>query len=481
MENVSRHTPTNKCNKLKTYHFIHGGPATDDSTLKSRETHEERVTEEVPTAFKAEFVESRPDGSQSTKPYPSTPSARLPLTEVNCNTSRNYQSAILSTTPEEYIGWRTILSPKGSGLLEFIGTKKRKRNRSSSPLRSSQDEASQLGHKPVAHSENAPKTLRTPRVDPAADLWTKYTADKANVNAEPKPRPLKSISLVEHSSPDPNREDSTRKVGGLRRWASCGIEWPTSRAKRRKTKASSRGEKADISYDNVNLLEMDKNENAISSKLGFLIERMQETLAATSDLVNAPVPSSSSPLPKYSEAQAVDSKSPSRLSRHGAQLPKSCSDLPTESLIIKRRSPRKDRERSEGQHVGTKNHYRDRPIAHNTEKTQKVPKSESDEFSEESIFANELESFASLYDNRSDGIPEEPLKIPSGAEKDLKKTGSTEKMRKVNSATFLSSDDDYGGDDIDAEQCAVVEALATQRLPEDRGSQFTVCRAQIII
>ena len=435
---------------------------------KSEEGHNAEIA-------KANVIELGLDGSQSTKPFPSTPSARLPLLEVSRNTSRNNQSATLATTPEEYIGWRTILSPKGTGPLEFIGTKKRKRTRSSSPLHSSQGDAGQLSGKPVAYSGNANNLLQTPRVDPAADLWTKYTADKVNVDAELKARPLKSVSLVRNLSPDPRGEALNGKVGGLRRWASCGVEWPMSRAKRRKTKAASRTEQVEISYERMKSQQNNNAENVITSKLGSLIERMQETLAATSALEAVPAPSSSSPLPKTGEAQA-DSRSPCRLLGCGGQLPDGSNNHEGQSRIIRCASPRKGQETSDGCDVEIRNNCRGRSLLHveAAKAVKEVAKSESDDFSEEGIFAGELESFASLFDNRPDNIPGELPSVSNKVEKSLTGTIITGQAGRLNAATLLSSDDDYGGDDIDAEQCAVVEALATQKVSDDRGSQPAV-------
>lgn len=485
MENVVNHMSAESRCELKAHRFIDGQPAPDNSTSTVQEDEHKTREANVLCAAEEESVESGLNRSQLAKPYPSTPSARLPLGEVDCNASHNHQPAILSTTPEEYIGWSTILSPKGDGPLDFTGGKKLKRNRSSSPLRSSQGEP---GHfcrvKPAGQLENAPNLLRTPRADPATDLWMKYTTDKANANGDVKPRPLKSVSLLEQSSPRLHGEDSTRKVGGLRRWASCGVEWPTSRAKRRKTKAGARGERPDLLQKHANIQEMEKRETLTTSKLGFLVERMQETLARNMDTDNAPAPSSSSPFPKAGEVQAADSKSPCQHLGQGAKRLNMCDDNdndPEKRRLINFKSFRK----SDSCYMEAESHQKKASITHSAaaasekdvSKTESDDsKTESDDFSEEGFFACELESFASLYDNRPDDVAEElSAKRLEDENANTGKVESTKEVRKADPAIPLSSDDDYGGADIDAEQCAAVEAIATQKIPEDKGSQFTVC------
>ena len=477
MDNVAKYVSTESRSKLKAYQFINGEPAPDALKPNLGETDRKSGEANVTCAVEEEPIESGPDRSQSTKPYPSTPSARLPFGEVDCNASRNHQSIILSTTPEEYIGWSTILSPKDNGSLDFTGGKKLKRNRSSSPLHSSQGEP---GHrrrtKPAGQLETTPNPLRTPRADPAIDLWTKYTTDKANVNAAVKPRPLKSVSLLGQSPPRPHGEDSTRKVGGLRRWASCGVEWPTSRAKRRKTKAGTRGERIDILQEHANPQEIDKKETVTTSKLGFLVERMQETLARNLGADNAPPPSSSSPFPKAGEAQAADSKSPCQHLGRGAQRLEN-HDEDDDNSEKYRLSDFKSPRKSHGRYVEAGSHQQKVPVTLSAAAAlgRDVLKTESDDYNEEGFLADELESFASLYDNRPDDIS---LELPTGRTEnekaDLEIKESPIEIRKAAQATFLSSDDDYGGVYIDAEQCAAVEAIATQKLSEDKESQFTV-------
>ena len=485
MENGVKFVSAESRSKLKAFQFINGQPASDTSTSTSKEAGPKTREAEVICAVEEESIESGLDRSLSTKPYPSTPSARLPLGEVDCNSSHNHQSAILSTTPEEYIGWSTILSPKGNGPLDFTRGKGLKRNRSSSPLNSSQGES---GHgrrtKPAGQLESAPNLLRTPQADPATDLWVKYTTDKANAIADVKPQPLKSVSLLEQSSPRLHGEDSTHKVGGLRRWASCGVEWPTSRAKRRKTKAGTRGERVDLLQKHANPQKMDKKENVTTSKLGFLVERMQETLARNLDADNAPAPSSSSPFPKAGEAQAVDSKSPCQRLGQGAQRLNICGggydddddgdDNSEKHRLLDFKASRK----SNSRYIEAGSHQKKATTTYCAAAAsgKDVPKTESDDFSEEGFFAGELESFASLYDNRPYDITEElPKKGVEIEETDLGKNETTKETRKADPITLLSSDDDYGGVDIDAEQCAAVEAIATQKIPEDEGSKFTVC------
>ncbi|KAH0223590.1 hypothetical protein KCU90_g25704, partial [Aureobasidium melanogenum] len=74
-------------------------------------------------------------------------------------------------------------------------------------------------------------------------------------------------------------------VGGLRRWASCGLEFPSSRVKRRRVNG--------IFRDNNN--PQDLSVAKPLSRVGMLVEKVQESLA------HKDIPSSSSPLPDKGE------------------------------------------------------------------------------------------------------------------------------------------------------------------------------------
>lgn len=123
------------------------------------------------------------------------------------------------------------------------------------------------------------------------------------------PGALKSIELMHSSSPQTPTMHLLGRDGGLRRTLSCGTEWPTSIAKRRKIQhSSSHGEQ------NVILAAQDDAGDGRSttkiSRVSFLVDMVQETLAKPVDKVNVRGPSSSSPFPDTGSFDA-DRASPS--------------------------------------------------------------------------------------------------------------------------------------------------------------------------
>ena len=69
------------------------------------------------------------------------------------------------------------------------------------------------------------------RKRPAVDLWKRYAVN-ATVNDKGSSESHTHVNSIHKSSPKSSA--NTGSVSGLRRWASCGIEWPTSRSKRRR-------------------------------------------------------------------------------------------------------------------------------------------------------------------------------------------------------------------------------------------------------
>jgi hypothetical protein len=82
-------------------------------------------------------------------------------------------------------------------------------------------------------------------------------------------------------------------VGGLRRWASCGLEFPSSRVKRRRVNGIFRDN------NNNNTDPGDLSAAKPLSRVGMLVEKVQESLA------HKDLPSSSSPLPDKGEFPSV--------------------------------------------------------------------------------------------------------------------------------------------------------------------------------
>jgi DNA replication ATP-dependent helicase Dna2 len=150
----------------------------------------------------------------------------------------------------------------------------------------------------------------TPQADPAADLWKQYANGKASDDST---KIADFEQLIFQASP--KKLETPVKSAGLRRWASTGNDWPTSKTKRRRTNG-----KTTINF----LQEQHDVELAGKSKVAAMVERLQESLASQKLARSPPkpevmvqAPSSSSPLPEvdtkmqdYPSASPLQGKAP---------------------------------------------------------------------------------------------------------------------------------------------------------------------------
>jgi hypothetical protein len=197
---------------------------------------------------------------------------RLPLADL----IGNAEDALRRPTPQEEspveeIGWIA-----NSSHPDLTPRQRRRRPQSSSPVNSSQNDDSDLPDSKLPQS-----ALKTPRADPAAELWTRY-ATARNPDETPIEKRIPSLAhLMNDSSPRSAPRTPGGSVGGLRRWASCGLEFPSSRIKRRRVNGIFRD----------NSIPQDPSVAKPLSRVGMLVEKVQESLA------HKDIPSSSSPLP----------------------------------------------------------------------------------------------------------------------------------------------------------------------------------------
>lgn len=188
---------------------------------------------------------SQKAGRIESKEGPQTPGGRLPLAELIASGDDFNQA--LNLTPVERVLWNNSArnSEQGSSQETPALLKSRKRAHSSSPISSSQKKyrtsdylAAEEKSIDVQHLQ---KALKTPKGDPAGDLWRKYSL---NAHGDKKFSPTRAFGqpfsqLLDSSSPQtPVRQLLGRENAGLRRSFSCGTEWPTSAAKRRKLQAA---------------------------------------------------------------------------------------------------------------------------------------------------------------------------------------------------------------------------------------------------
>lgn len=219
---------------------------------------------------------SQRSATKDLRDCPQTPVGRLPLTDLLASgddTSRQH----LNLTPIERVLWDN--SPISSEPAKSR-QRGRKRAHSSSPASSSQNETSRHfgGTKSQVDLEALQKALKTPKADPADDLWSRYslntgTAERRSPTA---PATLAFTQLIHSSSPQtPASHLQSKEGNGLRRALSC-IEWPTSAAKRRKLQLSG-------TYKDSNGFArieggLNTNGNSRMSRVSFLVEKIHHGL-----------------------------------------------------------------------------------------------------------------------------------------------------------------------------------------------------------
>lgn len=178
---------------------------------------------------------SQRSATKDLRECPQTPLGRLPLADLLAtgeDTSRGH----LNLTPIERVLWEN--SPRGSNPSNSLPTRKgRKRAHSSSPASSSQNETSNhfVNELKATDLQALQRALRTPKADPADDLWTRYSLNTDTIERRSPTAPAGGgfTHLMHSSSPQTPASCLQKDIGGLRRSLSC-IEWPTSVAKRRK-------------------------------------------------------------------------------------------------------------------------------------------------------------------------------------------------------------------------------------------------------
>ncbi len=216
---------------------------------------------------------SQRSATKGSRDCPQTPVSRLPLSELLASgedTSRQH----LNPTPVERVLWEN--SPMSS--TSPARRRQRKRAHSTSPASSSQNETSThfAGAKSAVDLHTLQKNLKTPKADPADDLWSRYSLNTDNIEGRSPTAPAgMGYYHLMHSSPQTPASHLGRD-SGLRRALSC-IEWPTSVAKRRKLHhSSSQGDPA--KHGGLS----DSIERSKMSRVSFLVEKIHDGLSKPS-------------------------------------------------------------------------------------------------------------------------------------------------------------------------------------------------------
>jgi DNA replication ATP-dependent helicase Dna2 len=249
-------------------------------------------------------------------PFPHTPAVRIPLEDLIGNTEDAFNCEPPLATPRDHVTWQHgPASSDPSVSVRGTGTQmSRKRARSSSPSSSQVDRSAHFeGQRDALDMNSVHKTLRTPNNDPTQELWNRYMS--ANISRNQNGEfVLPSFANLPPSSPQTPSTGS--KDSALRRTASCGVEWPTSKPKRRKI------DTVDSHSRTKNIFAASRKEILAqnmpkTSRVGLLIEKIQESLNKHPRVDDEP--SSSSPLPgRHSQmppTQASPTRSPSKLSK----------------------------------------------------------------------------------------------------------------------------------------------------------------------
>ncbi|KAF2131471.1 hypothetical protein P153DRAFT_196063 [Dothidotthia symphoricarpi CBS 119687] len=287
--------------KLKAFQFIEGAPSV--RTAREREAEKENL----PALEKASKAKETPKTSKTVKeagkpfetpnppttktcPPPSTPNMRLPLADLVGNIDDSSRHAVEDVvSPEEQLSWR------GSQPVNTpLPRKTNKRARSSSPVGPSQDDL---------RLDSAKRELTTPQADPAMELWSRYTSNKGTPSA------IKSVAfahLINEASP--RSTVAAGSVNGLRRWASCGTEFPASTRKRRRTHAVFQGDKeaSEDVFAAAPSSDGDAYGQPTKPNLASMVQRMRECVKSKP----SPIPSSSTPLPETTDPHQPSSGSP---------------------------------------------------------------------------------------------------------------------------------------------------------------------------
>jgi DNA replication ATP-dependent helicase Dna2 len=240
--------------------------------------------------------------------FPRTPASKIPIAALISNTEDAFNGVHFDTTPEDHVSWQH--GPRSSGSASSLRSTQRgkKRARSSSPASSSQIEKSNHFSAVIEplDLQNLQQSLKTPQHDPATDLWARYsTASLAKANGDNAALPTFAQFISSPQTPDTTKSrDSV-----LQRSISCGIDWPTSKKKRRKLDTvEAYGRMRDI-------FESSKQDNLSHqvpgrSRVELLVGKIKESMLRKQSTFGGG-PSSSSPLPDRVDGAILQPASPS--------------------------------------------------------------------------------------------------------------------------------------------------------------------------
>ncbi|KAJ9647964.1 DNA replication endonuclease-helicase Dna2 [Coniosporium tulheliwenetii] len=471
--------------KLKAFQFVEGRPS---SKLGLEGEDKENESVPAPNGVDSACLDSaiRLQGKvsapvQSKTAPPSTPAPRLPLADLIGNldnASRRNITAVRS--PDETLSWNHVRSPRSSQRTVGGARSQRRRSRSSSPASSPTEEASNFfpGDKDALDLQRLSHALKTPQADPAAELWSRYAVQNTTDTPTAK-KATQFAHLIGNSSPHSASEVGS--VGGLRRWVSCGVEWPTPNSKRRRTTGGFRehaGSVIQVGHSSANAVPTE----AKASKLCLLTRNLntEQTAPVASPFQKlSPIQErTDEPTAKSSQPEAGNQSE----SDHEKRSDKSSSefgdaDIDTDMLeaidvasgtvapahqVVEQPFPDVSFEAE-----APKDEQVMPPLAvviavaqQAQQQPQAISPTDDDEFDEfddgDDVFAADLEKLTSLYDERR------TTEQQTEKERELAPFDIPSAIAIAQDPGGVLSDDEFGGDDIDVEHLAAAEAVATQ-------------------
>lgn len=230
-------------------------------------------------------------------PFPATPANRISLDDLVGNTEDAFNRPAIATTPNDCVTWQH--GPRSSDPSSSYHTtqRSRKRVRSSSPSSPQLEKSSHFSaQNDSLNLQLMQKTLRTPQNDPAVDLWNRYASGNGTKSVRPDGGVPGLAHLIPSSPQTPSTTDSREK--SLRRVVSCGVQWPTTETKKRRTPPKSHSRVKNIFA--ASKKQILSHEMPRSGRVGLLLEKIQESMTKKPcDEVeeDAEWPSSSSPMP----------------------------------------------------------------------------------------------------------------------------------------------------------------------------------------
>jgi DNA replication ATP-dependent helicase Dna2 len=242
--------------------------------------------------------------------FPSTPGLRISLEDLIANTEDAFNCPPPAATPGDHVHWHNgPTSTDGSASVNPT-QRSRKRARSSSPGSSQMQRSAHFDDQEDEAQSRPQKILRTPNNDPTQELWKRYM--NANGSTRAVAGELPTFAHLPPSSP--LTPSTSSKDSAFRRTVSCGVEWPTSKPKRRKVDVNDSNSRTKDIFA-ASRREILARNVPKASRVSLLVEKIQESLAYQARANDEP--SSSSPLPsKHSQmpaSQQSPTKSPSKL------------------------------------------------------------------------------------------------------------------------------------------------------------------------